>query len=277
MNSEITNEQEIEVVNETVRENVAEPKVVRKRLASVKVLSVKEAEQKALEQKEIEAKEAIAEMDKASAEEIWQKIYNKPLNCKKNILEYIAEVQKINKEEYSEAEWQGIYEHIYDSIDALRDTIKANTVVQLQKELKAVFRKRIEIIVPKEINEFVEFFKEAYPPGKRRKDFTWVIADPNKISEEQILQTLKYISNWCNENRLNDDQKKDTLEMLKKLNAKGGTKFINQVKSLVGLRQVREFSMYIKTMGTPAVKKERPKYKPVADKKGKGNDKKKYR
>ncbi|MEG0353621.1 MAG: hypothetical protein RR525_08730 [Cellulosilyticaceae bacterium] len=273
MNSEITNEQEIEVVSE----NVVETKVVRKRLASIKVVSAKEAEEKALEQKEIEAKEAIAQMEKASAEEIWQKIYNKPLNCKKHILEYIAEVQKISKETYNEAEWQGIYEHIYDSIDGLRDSIKANTVVQLQKELKAVFRKRIEIIVPKEINEFVEFFKEAYPPGKRRKDFTWVVADPNKISEEQILQTLKYISNWCNENRLNDDQKKDTLAMLKKLNAKGGTKFINQVKSLVGLRQVREFSMYIKTMGDVAPKREKPKYKYTADKKVKGNAKKKYK
>lgn len=212
-----------------------------------------------------------------NAKQIWQQVYNKELDCKKHILEYIGEVQKISKETYTEEIWQEIYDDIYDSIDKLSASIKPNTVVQLQKELKAVFRKRIEIIVPKEVNEFVEFFKEAYPPGKRRKDFTWVIAEPSKISEEQILHTLKYISNWCNENRLNEHQKKDTLEMLKKLNSKGSTKFINQVKSLVGLRQVREFSMYIKTMGDTSAKKDKPKYKFSPVKKGESNNKKKFR
>lgn len=219
----------------------------------------------------------INEKTASNAKQIWQQIYNKELNCKKHILEYIAEVQKISKDTYTEGVWQEVYDNIYDSIDKLSASIKPNTVVQLQKELTAVFRKRIEVMAPKEVNEFVEFFKEAYPPGKRRKDFTWVIAEPSKISEEQILHTLKYISNWCTENRLSDNQKKDILEMLKKLNSKGSTKFINQVKSLEGLRKVRELSMYIKTMGDPAPKKERPKYTQNTIKKGEGNGKRKNR
>lgn len=202
------------------------------------------------------------------AKEIWQKVYGKELNCKKNILEYIASLQKIKKEELAEGQWQELYDEIYESIEKMSTVIKANTVVQLQKELQAVFRKRVSIMAPKETNEFVEFFKEAYPPGKRRKEFTWVLAEPDKISEEQILHTLKYISNWCSDNRLNDNQKKDILVMLKKLNQKRSTKYINQVKSLEGLRKVRELSEYIRTMGEE--KPEKPKRKYTTIKKGEG-------
>lgn len=212
-----------------------------------------------------------------AAKEIWEKLYDKELNCKKNILEYIEVMQKLKKETFEEEKWQELYEDIYESIEKLSQSIKPNTVVQLQKELQAVFRKRVIVIATKETNEFIEFFKEAYPPGKRRKDFTWVIAEPSKISEEQILQTLKYISNWCVENRLNENQKKDTLEMLAKLNKKGSLKYINQVKSLEGLRKVRELSMYIKTMGNPSEKKEKPKKKYTINQKGEGYDKRKNR
>lgn len=209
--------------------------------------------------------------------QMWEVLYGKELNCKKNILEYIETLKKVKKETLEEDQWQEVYDHIYESIEKLSSTIKPNTVVQLQKELQAVFRKRVAVIVVKEANEFIEFFKEAYPPGKRRKDFTWVIAEPSKISEEQILQTLKYISNWCTENRLSENQKKDTLEMLEKLNKKGSVKYINQVKSLEGLRKVRELSMYIKTMGNTSEKKEKPAHKFKTIKKGDVYERKRIR
>ncbi|MGL6173890.1 MAG: hypothetical protein ACRC1P_04705 [Cellulosilyticaceae bacterium] len=209
--------------------------------------------------------------------QMWQTLYGRELNCKKNILEYIEVLQKVKKEALEENQWQEVYDYVYESIEKLSSTIKPNTVVQLQKELQSVFRKRVTIIVAKESNEFIEFFKEAYPPGKRRKDFTWVIAEPSKISEEQILQTLKYISNWCTENRLSENQKKDTLEMLERLNKKGSVKYINQVKSLEGLRKVRELSMYIKTMGNTIEKKEKPKPKFKTIKKGDVYEKKRIR
>lgn len=114
--------------------------------------------------------------------EIWQKLYGKELNCKKNILEYLAIIQKIKPEAIEEDKWYEIYDAIYESIEKMSVVIKPNTVVQLQKELQIVFRKRITVMVAKETNEFIEFFKEAYPPGKRRKDFTWVLAEPSSFS-----------------------------------------------------------------------------------------------
>ena len=201
----------------------------------------------------------MTELNNLEAAQIWEKLYGKELNCKKHILEYIAVVQKIGKEDLSESKWQEIYEYIYDSIEKLSTSIKPNTVVQLQNELSSALRKRVIIVASREVNEFIEFFKEAYPPGKRRKEFTWVLAEPSKITPEQILQTLKYISNWCKDNRLSENQKKDTLDMLKKLNESGNVKYINQVKSLVGIRQVRELSQYVQKMGPANEKRDAKK------------------
>ena len=39
-------------------------------------------------------------LENLSAEEIWEKLYNKELNCKKNILEYI-DITKILKKTFS--------------------------------------------------------------------------------------------------------------------------------------------------------------------------------
>lgn len=174
--------------------------------------------------------------------------YNKELNCKKNILECIEVLKNQDKEKVSEEEWQEIYNTIYSSIDKLSEQMKANTVLQLKNQLKAGIGKRVTVLDPIEVNTFVEFFKEAYPEGKRRKDFTWVLADPSKIGEDQILHTLKYISNWCAENRLDGKQKEDIKGMIEKLVKGRNIKYINQVKSLEGLRKDRVLGSYIKSI-----------------------------
>lgn len=186
---------------------------------------------------------------------IEEQSYNKELNCKKNILEYIELLKEQDKEALTKESWQERYNMIYSQIEALSSQIKPNTVVQLKNALKAGIGKRVTTLDPVQQSSFVEFFKQAYPEGKRRKDFTWVLADSSKISDEQILHTLKYISNWCMKNKLDAKQKEDIKVMLVKLTNKGNLKYINQVKSLEGLRKNRALDEYIKNIGTNTKKK----------------------
>ena len=120
-------------------------------------------------------------------------------------------------------------------------TIKTNTVMYLKNQLKAQLGKLVKEKDPKPVNYFIEFFKEAYPANFRKKDFTWVLMDINKITDEQIWTTLAYINRWSlkdKNNKLDDNQKKDIIKMVELLIKRNNIKYVNQVKSLEKLLDV---------------------------------------
>lgn len=174
------------------------------------------------------------ELEGLTAAEVWEKLYNKELNSKKTILEYIEITRVLKKGNVSEEQIQDTYNYIYEHIEGLKDLIKPNTMMYLKNNLKAQLGKYVKEKDPKAVNHFIEFFKEAYPENNRRKDFTWVLMDISSITEEQIWTTLAYINRECLSNKLtlNADQKKDIVEMIKKLVSKNNIKYINNLRSL---------------------------------------------
>jgi hypothetical protein len=169
-----------------------------------------------------------------TAAEIWEKLYNKKLNCKKHILEYIDMTRVLKKGNVSEDQIKDTYNYIYDNIEGLKETIKPNTMMFLKNSLKSQLGKYVKEKDPKPVNHFIEFFKKAYPENRRRKDFTWVLTDINSISEEQIWTTITYINKECLNNKLilNSEQKKDIVEIIEKLVSKNNIKYINSLRSL---------------------------------------------
>lgn len=174
------------------------------------------------------------------AKEIWEVLYNKELNCKKNILEYISITKVLKAGNITSEQIQDTYVLIYNSIDEMKDVIKPNTIMYLKNQLKAQLGKYVKEKDPQPINHFIEFFKKAYPANYRRKDFTWVLMDINKIAEEQIWTTLIYINGLCLKDnyRLNKEQKEDIIKMVELLVKKNNIKYINQVKSLSELLNI---------------------------------------
>ncbi|NRV62643.1 hypothetical protein DFH53_001397 [Clostridium beijerinckii] len=75
-------------------------------------------------------------LENLNAEEIWEKLYNKELNCKKNILEYIDIAKILKKGEADPEKIQDTYNFIYDNIERMSDKVKPNTIMYLQNELK---------------------------------------------------------------------------------------------------------------------------------------------
>ncbi|MGL5084763.1 MAG: hypothetical protein ACRC68_03455 [Clostridium sp.] len=184
--------------------------------------------------------EKVINFDGLKAHEIWEALYNKELNCKKNILEYI-EITKILKcDEVTSEQLQETYTLIYTSIDKMSDIVKANTIMHLKNQLKAQLGKHVQDRDPKELNHFIEFFKEAYPRGERRKGYTWVLMNPSKITDEQIWTTLAYINSWCLQdcNRLHRSQLKDIVDMVEVLVGKNNLKYTNQIKSMSKLLNI---------------------------------------
>lgn len=173
-------------------------------------------------------------IEKLSAEELWKQLYNKELNTKKAILEYIEITKLLKKENVSTERIQETYNFIYNSIDNLRETIKPNTIMYLQNQLKSQYGKLVKDINPKKENSFIKFFKEAYPERERRKDFTWVLMDINAITEEQIWTTLVYINKGLlKENiTLTNDDTVEIIKLIKKIIKKNNIQYINKVKSL---------------------------------------------
>lgn len=168
-----------------------------------------------------------------TAIEIWEKLYNKELNSKKNILEYI-ELTRVIRENVEEEQIQDTYNYIYDSIEKLKSSIKPNTMMYLKNSLKAKLGKYVKQKDPKPVNYFIEFFKKAYPENSRRKDFTWVLMDINNISEEQIWTTLAYVNRECLNNKLilSVDEKKDIVAVIEILLRKNNMKYINDIRNL---------------------------------------------
>ncbi|WP_459479058.1 hypothetical protein [Clostridium saccharoperbutylacetonicum] len=173
-------------------------------------------------------------LENLSAEEIWQKLYNKELNCKKNILEYIDVARILKKGEADPEKIQDTYNFIYDNIEKMSDKVKPNTIMYLQNELKNQFGKYVVEKEPKEENAFIKFFREAYPVKDRRKDFTWVMMNINNIVEEQIWTTLIHINREyiCKRIKLDAEEKEAIIKMIEKVIEKNNKKYVNQIKSL---------------------------------------------
>ncbi|WP_139903150.1 hypothetical protein [Clostridium thermarum] len=169
-----------------------------------------------------------------NAEEVWKVLYGKALNTKKNILEYIELTKVLRKSGAGSEQLQDTYNFIFNSIDAMGSTIKVNTNYYLKTQLKTALGKYVNEMDPRPVNHFIEFFKEAYPPNTRRKDFTWVLTDINKIANEQIWTTLAYINSWClkEENSLDEAQKKDIIKMVDLLVSRRDIRYINRLRSL---------------------------------------------
>ncbi|MDF2593135.1 MAG: hypothetical protein K0S75_2601 [Clostridia bacterium] len=174
------------------------------------------------------------QFEKLSASEIWEKLYGKELVSKKHILEYIEITKVLKKENVSEEQIKDTYNYIYEHIEGMKDSIKPNTMMYLKNSLRSQLGKYVKEKDPKPVNHFIEFFKEAYPENKRRKDYTWVLMDINSISEEQIWTTLTYINKECLNNnlRLNSDQVKDIVKVIDMAAGKSDVKFINKIRSL---------------------------------------------
>jgi len=172
-----------------------------------------------------------------TASEIWEKLYNKELNTKKHILEYIEVTKELKKGNVNEGQIIDTYNYIYDHIEGLKTSIKPNTMMYLKNALKFQLGKYVKDKDPKPINYFIEFFKEAFPEDKRRKDFTRVLNDLNSISEEQLWTTLTYINRECLNNDLNLDsnQIRDIVEVIKNSVKKNNIKFITNLRSLKNL------------------------------------------
>ncbi len=185
------------------------------------------------------------ELQGLTASEIWERLYKKELNCKKNILEYIDITMVLKKENVEEEQIKDTYNYIYEHIESLKDSIKPNTMMYLKNNLKSQLGKYVKEKDPKPVSTFIEFFKEAYPKNNRRKDFTWVLMDINNISEEQIWTTLTYINRECLSRKLilNSYQKKDILEMIQKLLSKNNIKYINNLRSLKHLTGILNISI----------------------------------
>lgn len=182
--------------------------------------------------------EEIINIQGLNGEEVWKEIYNKELNTKKNVLEYIDRLRITKKGEIDYDQMQSIYNFVYEKIEAMHENIKPNTIMFLKNELKKQIGKYVFEKEPNKLNHFIEFFKEAYPPHERRKDFTWVLMDINKIVDEQIWTTLTYINFYClNGGTLSEEAKSDIIEQVEKLVSRKNLTYINNVRSLEALNK----------------------------------------
>lgn len=175
-----------------------------------------------------------------TGKEILDKLLRKELNSKKNILEAIEIIKPLAKEGLESDKIQEIYTIIYKSIEEMNKVVKANTIMYLKNQLKSGLGKYVENKDPKEINYFLEFFKEAYPPNNRRVGYTRVINDFSKITYEQIWETLTFINRIVikTKRRLGEEEKEDIIKNINNLLMSGKIEYINQVKSLEKLLNV---------------------------------------
>lgn len=175
-----------------------------------------------------------------TGKEILDKLLGKDLNSKKNILEAIEIIKPLAKEGVESDKTQEIYTIIYKSIEEMNKVVKANTIMYLKNQLKSGLGKYVENKDPKEINYFLEFFKEAYPPNNRRVGYTRVINDFSKITYEQIWETLTFINRIVikTKRRLGEEEKEDIIKNINNLLMSGKIEYINQVKSLEKLLNV---------------------------------------
>ena len=175
--------------------------------------------------------------DEIVVEKIWQESGIGVLDTKKNILAYIDYVKKQSKEGVEEDHIRQSAEYIEAKIMAMSEKVKANTIVYLKNELRSKLGKFMSS-TPIEDNAFINFFKQTYPERKRTRAFTFALADLNKLKTEQILDTLKKINTHCMQVGLSREAQKDILPMIQRIIDTQNVRFINQVKSMEGIRKV---------------------------------------
>ena len=175
-----------------------------------------------------------------TGKEILDKLLGNELNSKKSILEAIEIIKPLAKEGLESDKIQEIYTIIYKSIEEMNKVVKANTIMYLKNQLKSGLGKYVENKDPKEINYFLEFFKEAYPSNNRRVGYTRVINDFSKITYEQIWETLTFINRIVikTKRRLGEEEKEDIIKNINNLLMSRKIEYINQVKSLEKLLNV---------------------------------------
>lgn len=175
-----------------------------------------------------------SQFEELNAIQTWEKLYNKELDCKKHIIEYIDIVKILKKENISNEKIEETYNYIYESIDEMKDSIKPNTMLHLKNTLKTQLGKYVKEKDPNTESQFLEFFKQAYPKNVRRKDFTRVLVNVDTISENQLWTTLTYINKeYLNNNLILDAiQKNDIADVIKIVVSRNNVKFINNLRSL---------------------------------------------
>ncbi len=169
-----------------------------------------------------------------------------PLQSKKAILEAIALIKQEEKAGKDSALLEKDYLMLEEAIENMKVNVKPNTTAYLQNQLKNTLGKYEPARTIKH-DYFIEFFKEAYPDGKRRKDYTWVLVDPTKITVDQIVHTLKYINAYCMKNRLPREVIDDIIPMMVKVARTDSLRHINQIRSMEGLRKATR----VKIISTP--------------------------
>ena len=171
-----------------------------------------------------------------SPEQLLEAVHGQALTTKKSILEYIDKLKKLSKEELEEALLKESYTLIEKAINDMSKQVKPNTIVFLKNELKTKLGKYSGMQLGRE-NAFLKFFKQTYEAAKKTKEYTWVLADLTKIREQQILDTLKTINTYCFKNKLTQGEKKDILPMIERIVDTQNVRYINQVRSMEGVRK----------------------------------------
>lgn len=170
-----------------------------------------------------------------SAEEIFKTLGGKPLQTKKSILEYIETIRKLAKSELTQEQVKESYLFIDVQIEALASDIKVNTMVYLKNEL----RNKLGKFAPENKSEdstFIKFYKQTFEDQVKTKEYTWALMDLSKLSEANIIETLKTINTYALKTKLTSKEKEDIFPMIKRVVDSQNLRLINQLRSMEGLR-----------------------------------------
>lgn len=171
-----------------------------------------------------------------TAQDIFNALEAKPLNTKKNILEYIDQIRKLAKEDMQEAEVKKVYEWIEKQIEAMGQDIKINTMVYLKNELRTKLGK-FATPTKGEENAFVHFYKQTFANQVKIKEYTYALMDLSRLNEASVLETLKTINTYCLRNKLSAKEKEDIMPMIKRIVDTQNLRLVNQVRSMEGIRK----------------------------------------
>ena len=177
-----------------------------------------------------------------SAEEIFSALGAKPLNTKKNILEYIDEIRQLTKKGLAEEEVKAVYKWIETQIEAMGHDIKVNTMVYLKNELRSKLGKFAPENTGKD-NAFIHFYKKTFAHQVKTKEYTYVLTDLSRLSEKSILETLKTINTFGLKNKLSPKEKEEIMPMIKRIVDTQNLKWINQLRSMEGIRKNFRFKV----------------------------------
>ncbi len=175
-------------------------------------------------------------LNELNPEQLLEAVHGQALTTKKSILEYIDKLKKLSKVGLEEALLKESYTLIEKAINDMSKQVKPNTIVFLKNELKTKLGKYSGVQLGRE-NAFLKFFKQTYETAKKTKEYTWVLADLTKIREQQILDTLKTVNTYCFKNKLTQGEKKDILPMIERIVDTQNVRYINQVRSMEGIRK----------------------------------------